>query len=352
MRMKILYLGSDHGTSKHRADALIRLGHQIELIDPRACIAGIPLTGPWQRYLGSVGLAAKVKAGILSRVKSSRFDLAWVDSGALVSPSLVHALKGIAGRVINLNLDDPYGNRDVNLWAQYRAAVSEYNLVVVVREENVAEARALNAKRVLRIYRSADEVAHAPRALTSEEKAKWSSDVLFVGTAFPERGTFFRDLVRLGVPLSIYGNKWSELKEWNAIKQCWKGPGLEDAYSYSTGILASKISLGLLSKENRDLHTTRSMEIPSMGAVFCAERTSEHLHLYKEDEEAVFWNSPEECAAKCAALLADDDWRRSVAARGHERYLRNGWTNMQVAKAILQEAFECSEALAGVRITS
>jgi hypothetical protein len=338
--MKILYLGSDRGTSKHRADALVRLGHEVEVLNPAAFIREVPLAGVWQRYLGAVGLASRVKAGILSRVKTSTFNLVWVDSGALISASLVADLKRTGTRVINLNLDDPFGNRDLNTWTQYRSAMSEYDLVVVVREENVAEAYELNAKRVLRIYRAADEVAHARRTLTPDEIAKWHSDVLFVGTAFPERGAFFRDLVRLGVPLSIYGNKWSELKEWKALKHCWKGPGLEDAYSYSTAILASKISLGLLSKENRDLHTTRSLEIPSLGAVFCAERTSEHLNLYREDEEAVFWSSAEECAAKCAALLANGDWRRSVATRGHERYLKNGWTNEKVAEMILHAAFE------------
>ena len=32
MRLKILYLGPDYGTSRHRDDALRRLGHQVELI--------------------------------------------------------------------------------------------------------------------------------------------------------------------------------------------------------------------------------------------------------------------------------------------------------------------------------
>jgi spore maturation protein CgeB len=273
-------------------------------------------------------------------VKGSTFDLTWVDWGALVSRALVDDLRKISPRVINYNVDDPFGTRDANIWMQFRAAASAYDLLIVVRKENIAEAKALNAKRVLHVYRSADEVAHAHRELTAQEKISWASDVLFVGTAFPERGPFFRDLVRLGVPLTIYGDRWSRLKEWSAIKHCWKGRGLEDAYSYSTAILASKVSLGLLSKGNRDLHTTRSMEIPSLGALFCAERTSEHLHLYKEHEEAVFWSSPEECAAKCAALLADDEWRRSIATQGHERYLKNGWTNMKVAEMILRATFE------------
>lgn len=36
--MKILYIGSNAGTSKHRADALVRLGHQVKLIDPDSFI--------------------------------------------------------------------------------------------------------------------------------------------------------------------------------------------------------------------------------------------------------------------------------------------------------------------------
>jgi spore maturation protein CgeB len=338
--MKILYLGSKGGTSSQRAHALLRLGHEVQLLDPSKFVSRIPLAGAWQRYLGAVGLASRVRSGVMGCVKRSRFDLIWVDSGGLVSRLLVENLKQVAPRIINLNLDDPFGKRDLNAWMQYRSAVSAYDLVVVVREENISEAKALRAKRVLRVYRAADEVAHAQRELNEQEKATWNSEVLFVGTGFPERGAFFSELVRHGVPLSIYGNKWSELKEWKTLKHYWRGPGLEDAYSYSTAILAAKVSLGLLSKENRDLHTTRSLEIPSLGGVFCAERTSEHLSLYREDEEAVFWSDAEECAVKCKALLANDEWRRAVATRGHDRYLKNGWTNMKVAEIILRAATE------------
>jgi hypothetical protein len=338
--MRVLYLGSRYGTSRHRADALQRLGHEVELLDPGEFISAVPLSGAWQRYLGAVGLASRVRSGIMRRVKRSIFDIIWVDSGGLVSRGLVEELKQIAPRIINLNLDDPFGTRDLNTWMQYRSAVSAYDLVVVVREENIEEAKALRAKRVLRVYRAADEIAHARRELTEEEKATWKSEVLFVGTGFPERGAFLCDLIRQEVPLSIYGNKWSELKEWSTLKPYWKGPGLEDAYSYSTAILAAKVSLGLLSKGNRDLHTTRSLEIPSLGGVFCAERTSEHLNLYREDEEAVFWSSAEECAMKCKALLADEERRQAVAMAGNKRYLRNGWTNMRVGEIILRAAFE------------
>jgi hypothetical protein len=299
------------------------------------------LTAVWQRYFGSVGLALGVQKRILEGLPApGRFDLVWVDSGGLVSRELVEDLKRFGKRVLNYNVDDPYGPRDLNLWHQYRRAVCAYDLVVVVRKENVEEAHALGARKVLLVYRSADEVAHAPLDLSDEERAKWETEVLFVGTAFPERGPFFEELVRFGVPLSIYGGLWENLKEWKVLRPHWKGPNLLEKYTYAAAIQSAKVCLGLLSKENRDLHTTRSMEIPSLGGVFCAERTEDHLALYTEDEEAVFWSSAEECAAKCRALLADDAWRRSVAEKGRRRYVKNGWTNMKVAEKILNAAFE------------
>jgi spore maturation protein CgeB len=268
------------------------------------------------------------------------FDVVWVDSGGLVSRQLVEDLKRVAKRVLNYNVDDPYGNRDANYWLQYRDAVRAYDLVAVVRKENVEEARSLGARKVLMVYRSADEVAHAPIQLSESERANWTSDVLFVGTAFPERGPFFKELVSYGVPLSIYGNRYERLKEWDTIRHCWKGPALDEKYTYAAAIVAAKVNLGLLSKGNRDLHTQRSLEIPALGGLFCAERTEEHLALYEEDKEAVFWSSAEECAAKCRALLADEAWRRSVAENGRVRYLKNGWTNEKVAQKLLEAAFE------------
>jgi spore maturation protein CgeB len=338
--MRILYLGSDRGTAGHRAGALRRLGHHVTLVNPSQGVSEIPLNGLWRRYLGSVGLESLVRRYVLQSISGQTFDLVWVDGGPLVSRRLVHDLRKSARRVINYNVDDPFGPRDMNYWLQYRRAVCAYDLMVVVREENIEEAQRLRARKVLHVFRSADEEAHAMRVLTDEERVRWASQVLFVGTGFRNRGPFFAELIRLGVPVSIYGNSWVSLKEWKTIQPCWRGPGLEDAYSYSTAILAAKVSLGLLARENRDLHTTRSMEIPSLGGVFCAERTREHVVLYNEGEEAVFWSGPEECASKCSALLNNESWRQSIARKGHERYLKNGWTNMRVAETILNAAFE------------
>src|ERR1700684_2571103 len=110
--MRILYLGTEFGTAGHRANALRRLGHDVTAVDTFRAIPKIPLIGPWQRYMGSVGLASLARTYVMQTISGQTFDLVWVDGGALVSRSLVVDLQKSAHRVINFHVDDPFGRRD------------------------------------------------------------------------------------------------------------------------------------------------------------------------------------------------------------------------------------------------
>jgi hypothetical protein len=345
--MRILYIGTDSGTSGQRAAATRRLGHEVRLLDPGSLLPSGRLTAKWIWSTGALGVSEVVRRRMMEMLRDENFDVAWVDHGVLVGPGLVRDLKARIPTVLCYNVDDPFGPRDGMRWRTYLKAVPFYDLLVVVRVENVEEAFRAGAQRVMHVYRSADEVAHAPRRLPAVEFEQWRSEVVFVGTAFPERGPFFVELIRRGVPLTIYGERYNRLPEWRVLKPHWRPANTGSIEGYANAISAAKVCLGLLSKGNRDLHTQRSLEIPSLGAALCAERTSEHSALYEEDREAVFWTSAEECAAKCRALLGDDAWRQSIAARGRQRYLDGPWQNMRVIQAVLDVALN-----GGARLTT
>ena len=154
-------------------------------------------------------------------------------------------------------------------------------------------------------------------------------------------------LIQLGVPLSIYGDRWNKAPEWSVLRSSWRGPGLYEDDDYAKVIQCAKVNLGLLSKGNRDLATQRSFEIPHLGGVLCAERTSEHSRLYKEDEEALFWESPEECARKCMELLNDAECRRRLAIQGRRRCLENGTSNQDILAQILSKALNRAQTPVG-----
>ena len=338
-KLSICYVGSSLGTSFHRYEALKRMGHEVLLIDPRLLFPSWTILELWIWRTGGLFLDQIVKQRVLSRIRSRKFDLVYVDGGELVNPSLVRRLKKRVGKVINYNMDDPYTGRDLRKWRLYLESVSLYDLVIVLRDCNLPEALAAGARDVMRVTMSADEIAHSPRNLNEEERTRLASDVLFVGTWMPERGPFLAKLVELGVPLSIYGNRWSKANEWPVLSSCWRGPGMPNEEQYSKLLQSAKVCIGLLSKGNRDLSTLRSFEIPLLGGVLCAERTTEHLALYRENEEAVFWDTPEECAEKCKQLLANPAWREQLSRNGRKRCLENGSINQPILERILRKAF-------------
>jgi len=324
--LNILYLGPESGTCLDRANAFRRLGHTLTIIDPRKLLPRTPWVDRITWRLGGHLIAPLLLRRFPQVLEGKRFDLCYVDNGEWISAAVVRLLRRYCEKVINYSIDDPTGTRDGRRYTAFRNAIPAYDMLVVMREQNIQEMKALGAKKVLRVFMSADEVAHAPRQITPAIREKWQSDVLFIGTWMPERGSFLLGLVKQGVPLTIIGAHWRKAPEWDELKAHWKCDAIKgDDYAYA--IQCAKVNLGLLSKGNRDMHTTRSLEIPSLGSLFCAERTPEHIAMYDEGQEALFWSDVSECAEKCLFALQHPEERDEIAQKGHRRYLRNDCAN-------------------------
>jgi hypothetical protein len=339
--MRILYLGDDTigSTSLHRADALRRLGHEVVHIDPRRAL-------PCKQWIGGFSVrfsfsifAPLIQVYLKREIAGESFDLVWVNCAAELCPDAYKFLSRVGAKIIHYQNDDPFGGRDGKKWNGYLNSLKYIDVAVVVREPNVDEALEAGAKDVHRVFMSYDPVAHAPVVPSADEIKEWSSDVSFIGTWMPERGPILARLIELGVPLTIRGNWWQKAPEWDSIRRAWKGHGVYGR-EYILSIQLSKVTLGLLSKGNRDLHTTRSVEVPFIGgAAFCAERTSEHEGMYKEGIEAEFWSSPEECAEKCFKLLKDREIRLAMVEKAKSKIQNLGLSNDEVMRRVLTELF-------------
>ena len=283
------------------------------------------------------GVFAPIILSYLKRqVAGQSFDLIWVNCGSELGPSAYRFLRKVGTQIVHYQNDDPFGGRDGRKWNGYLNSLKYIDLAVVVRPPNVEEALVAGAKRVHRVYMSYDPVAHAPVEPTQDEIQKWSAEVSFIGTWMPERGPFMARLIELGVPLTIRGNWWKNTPEWEQIKTAWEGPAIFGR-EYILSLQLSKVTLGLLSKGNRDLHTQRSCEVPYIGgAAFCAERTVEHETMYVEGEEAEFWSTPEECAEKCFQLLQDPVKRKAMVVDAKVKVVGATLSNDEVLASILE----------------
>jgi spore maturation protein CgeB len=345
--MKILFLGPSNpavSTSGQRAEAFKRIGQTVCLRDPYVelglwkgrwpltalnCRTGYRLQQPnarrWARRLVS---------------DTTGVDLVWIEGGELFGTKALAELKRLRAPIVLFNPDDPTGLRDRRRFDSLREALHLYDLCVFPIRDSVPDSEylAYGVKKVLRVWFRYDEVAHQPFDDEAQIPAEFRSDVAFVGTWIrgDQRDRFIWELLQRRIAVNVWGNRWQKSPYWKEIRSVWRGPAVYGR-DYVAAIQGAKISLGLLCRRNRDGHTTRSLEITYAGGVLCGERTPEHLRLYREGEEAIFWGDAAECAEACRRLLQDAAFRQSIRQRGHQRALQLRLGHEPLCRSILDE---------------
>jgi spore maturation protein CgeB len=162
--------------------------------------------------------------------------------------------------------------------------------------------------------------------------------VVFIGAKEQDRLEHLLYLAEHGIQVHIYG--WV-VKEPNPLHD---NIIIHDRFLYEDEFCAalgcSKIALNFLRKMNRDLQTSRSIEIPAVRGFMLAERTDEHMQLFKEGKEAEFFSSKEELLEKVNYYLQHDQERLAIAKAGYERCFKDSYTFENRMQGILNNLFD------------
>lgn len=339
--ISILYVGDLIwcGTCLQRCRALEELRNHVEPLD---IYRGQPLARQLRilpRAMRKIGFPldlARVNQEIISAVKRQPFDVLWLDKGLLVRPSTLQNVRSLQPncKIVGYSPDDMSGNRN-NQSRYFLRHLPLYDVFFTTKSYGVEELRDLDCPRVVFVGNAFDANTHRPHALTPEEKAKYGGPVGFIGAWEAERENSMLALARAGLKVRVWGSGWKNARgsHPNLVLEHRDLLGEE----YAKGICAFDINLCFLRKVNRDLQTTRSVEIPACGAFMAAERTAEHLALFEEGKEAVFFSSDDELIEKVRYFLDHPEERLQVAAAGRRRCLSDGYSNHERMKAMLRE---------------
>lgn len=165
----------------------------------------------------------------------------------------------------------------------------------------------------------------------------YNHDVLFIGFPENERIDSILYLANNGIKVDIYGypTAWEKhvINHPNIINHKKSLDGQE----YAKAISNSKITLCFLRKINRDLHTSRSIEIPACKGFMIAERTNEHLDLFEEDKEAIYFDNDKELLEKVAYFLENEDERKKIQENGYKKCLNIDYSYDNMVKKVLSE---------------
>jgi len=188
---------------------------------------------------------------------------------------------------------------------------------------------------VFQIDKAFDPNTHRPLELEDVDRQRYQADIGFTGVYEREMADLLYGLAEAGLHVVVWGRYWNRYPRSHSkleLRNEWLS-GIE----YTKAINATRINLGLLRKSAGDLHTARSVEIPSCRAFMLGERTEEHQRLFEEGVEAEFFSSFDELLAKCRHYLEHEEERLRIAEGGYRRCIESGYDLSSRLKTILLE---------------
>lgn len=238
-----------------------------------------------------------------------------ITKGAFISSHTLAVVKETTQAMLaNYATDDPFNS--VVSTRDLLAGISKYDLYVCTKRAIMTDVERAGCSRVEFVPFGYEPGQHYPEApANSEERGRFSSDVVFIGGADMDRVPIFRDVAKMpNVRLILYGGYWGRAL---SLRRFYHGMAVDRDYRLALG--GAKIAIGLVRRANRDGHSMRTFEIPACGTFMLAERTEEHLEFFEEDKEAAFFNSNEELVDKIAYYLTHDTERQRIAEAGRRR---------------------------------
>jgi spore maturation protein CgeB len=301
------------------ADALDELGYEHRFVDEapftrpldRSVIQKIgyrllrrrPLTS-WQFNRTLLNEALRFQPRLMLAVK-----------GAYIRPAILRRIKQQTGAVlVNYATDDPF-NR-ANATPDLTAGIPFYDLYACTKRAIMEDVRRAGCPNVAFVRFAYKPSVHFPESpATAAEAERFRSDVVLVGGADADRLPYVEALAgEPALTLALYGGYWNR---YSGLRGYARGFAVGRDYRLALG--ASKIALCLVRRANRDGHAMRSLEIPACGAFMLAERTEEHLELYREGQDAAFFETKAELVEKVRYYLSHEEERRRIAHNGFLR---------------------------------
>ena len=256
-------------------------------------------------------------------------DFIFLWNATHINPKTIALLKRKDIKVITYSNDDPYitSNKPLAqqfLWRNFLKYIKYSDFHFVYRPINIDESKKYTNSRIYLLPPYFIPEVSRNIELNKADITKFYCDIIFIGHYEADyRADYLESIFDHGYDIKLFGTGWNEKAPVRIKKKFGKIARL-DQVDYFKALSLSKICLAFLSKFNRDVYTRRCFEIPGSGNLLLCERTDYMKKLFKEDEEAVFFDSREEMLNKINWLLSEPGLIDRISKAGHERVNKDG----------------------------
>lgn len=283
-------------------------------------------------FIGTANLNEK----LIRQVKRNNYKIIWIDKGIAIKATTLKKIKSFNPNILIIGYSPDEMTQRHNQSADFLASLPFYDAYITTKSYAINDLKKLGAKKVYFVNNAFEPTFHYPRNIIKQDIKALGGDIGFIGSWEQERADSILFLAERGLNIRVWGaGKWLQYQnKFNNLIIEDKGLFSED---YSKALSAFKINLCFLRKINFDQQTTRSIEIPACGGFMLAERTLEHLTLFEDGKEAVFFASNQELYEQCLYYLNHEDERLKITQAGYQKCLDAGYDNQQTIKRVLDE---------------
>ena len=273
---------------------------------------------------------------IVQGLAQESYDLIWVDKAVFITPNTTSFLKQKTSRLVHTTPDMAFYANKSRL---FYASLPFYDFCITTKTiELDVYHKYLQKPKVLFMPQGFSKEIHTPHHSFSQKE----DAIVFIGLAEPSRFKIAEAILANNLKLKLVGFGWGSFvaKHKDNKNLQFLGTALYgDDYSYL--ISSSKFALGLLSKQFKELHTTRTFEIPACGTALLTEQNQE-LNGFFENDEVIFYENQNELISKIKYFIKQEQEQEleELTKKGLKKVHNLGYDYTSIISKILNQILD------------
>jgi spore maturation protein CgeB len=279
-----------------------------------------------------------INSDLKKKVNEFGPDIIWVFKGMEIMPETLKWAKSRGIKLVNYNPDNPFiftgkgsGNMNVvNSIPLYDLHFTyNHNVANVLKEK-------FNARTEYLPFGFDVDDRLFKKCAIQKERIK----LCFIGNPDSGRAEFIKQLCEKGIEIDIYGNDWKRFVKHRLANIF--GP----VYDEQLWVLLRtyRIQLNLMRVHNIDAHNMRTFEVPGIGGVMLAPRTSEHIDFFDDRKEVFYFHDIDECAIIVREILNMEEQRvTEIRNAARDRSIKSGYSYFDRSQFVLKCLIELND---------
>jgi spore maturation protein CgeB len=284
----------------------------------------------------NVGTKEAYQLWILRRLERACVDwrprVVLVVKGGPLTPGVIRRIKRrVDALVVNFFPDNP-------LWMIPFECIEAYDVFFTKERYALRSLQQVGLDNLAYLPMYCVPALHHPVALAPEEQARYTGAISFVGSRYPYRERFVRELA--GYPLRLWGAGWEDAAD-PRVRQMVAGPavwGRQKLAVYS----GSTLSLNHHHPMNDIVGVnTRTFELAASGACQVVDLKEELAHLFKPGEEVLAYRDLPDLRRALDYYLAHPAEARAIGDNARRRALAEHTLRHRIEEmlAVLDQRF-------------